>query len=194
VEKQHPLRYSWKIRTNSPELVLTTLANAIEDSGYRLHKRPQTAWPGSEVIGRRIIASPKPRMLLLGLASIAGAIGLFYNSLRGSISTGDIFQIVVGITLSVLGILFIIDSSKLFRLSLVGRIERETYHTGADMVESIVTAHILGNRRPIWITFDRNRQQNDKIPREQLVLEENFNELQFRLESILPALAGKRPH
>ncbi len=186
------LKYAWKLKTNSPERVLTALANAIEDTGYRLHKPPPASRFGSEVVGRKIVASPRPRMLVLGIIAIAISVVLFFNSVPGEkIGAGDIFQIVVGIILSVLGILFTVGSTKLYRLSLVGRVGKETYQTGAGMVENIVTAEIIGNRRAIWVTFDQNRRHIKKIPREKQILVEGFNELQFRLDTILPSLSGE---
>ncbi len=192
MEQGHLLKYSWKLKTDSPERVLSILANAIEDSGYHLHKRPLASKFGSEVVGRKIVASPRPRMLALGIIAIAIAVVLFFNSVPGDkIGACDIFQIVMAIILSVLGILFTVGSTKLYRLSLVGRVGRETHQTGAGMVENIVTAEIIGNRRPIWVTFNQNRRHVKKIPREKQILVEGFNELQFRLDTILPSLADE---
>lgn len=192
MRQQHPLRYSWKLKTGSSDKVLLTLAHAIEDTGYRLHKKPANPLSSSEVVGRKIIAAPKPKLMIIGVACLGGATALFWNAIPESINALAILQIIIGIILSVLGILMVIGSSKLYRLSLVGRIDQETYQTGAGMTESIVTARILGNRRPLWITFDRNRPQNDTKPRELAILEENFNELQFRLDSTLTALNRDR--
>ena len=192
MEQGHLLKYGWKLKTDSPEKVLAALANAIEDTGYRLHNSPSASRFGSEVVGRRMVASPRPRMLTLGIIGIAVAVGLFFNSVPGEkLGPCDIFQIVVGIIFSVLGILFALGSTKLYRISLVGRVEKESYMTGAGTVENVVTAQILGNRRAIWVTFDRNRRNMGKIPKEKQILEENFNELQFRLDNILPSLAGE---
>jgi len=186
------LRYAWKLKTDSPERVLATLANAIEDTGYRIHKSPPASRFGSgEVVGRRIVAAPRPKLLIFGLAAIAIAAALFFNSVPGETISGfDIFQIIAGIIFSVMGILFLLGSTRLYRLSLVGRVQQETYQTGADTIERTITAEILGNRRPIWITFERNRRRLEKIPKEQQILEASFNELQFRLDTILPSLAG----
>ncbi len=192
MKQSHSLSYSWKLKTGSPEVVLSTLANTIEDTGYRLYKNPPASRFGSEVVGRRIVTSPKPKRLIFGLIGIAAAILLFFNSVPGEEISGlDIFQIIAGIVFSVLGILLLLGSTRLFRLSLVGRVQQETYLTGADMVERVVTAQIIGNRRPIWITFERNQRKWESIPREQRILEEGFNELQFRLDTLLPSLAER---
>jgi hypothetical protein len=128
-------------------------------------------------------------MLFFGLIDLAIAVTLFYNSVPGETISGlDIFQIVVGIIFSVIGILLVLGSTKLYRLSLVGRVQQETYQTGADMIERVVTAEVVGNRRPIWVTFEPSRRNWKNIPKEQRVLEEGFSELMFRLDNVLPTL------
>ncbi len=192
MKQAHSLSYAWKLKTGSPEIVLSTLANTIEDTGFRLYKNPPASRFGSEVVGRKTVASPKPKHLIFGLIDIVIATTLFFNSVPGEKTSGfDIFQIVAGIIFSVLGILLILGSTRLYRLSLVGRVRQETHQTGADMIERVVTAQIIGNRRPIWITFERNRRNWESVPREQRILEEGFNELQFRLDTLLPSLAER---
>ena len=189
MEQPLRLRHTWKIKTQSPERVIQTLANAIEDSGYRLYRKRPASKHGSEVVGRKIVTSPRPKMLFFGLIDLAIAITLFYNSIPGEkISAFDIVQIVFGIIFCVFGILLVLGSTKLYRLSLVGRIQQETYQTGADMIERVVTAEVIGNRRPIWVTFEPSRRNWKQIPKEQRVLEEGFSELMFRLDTILPTL------
>ncbi|MFO8102282.1 MAG: hypothetical protein R6U37_09010 [Dehalococcoidia bacterium] len=189
MEQGHTLKYAWKLKTGSPERVLAVLANAIEDTGYRLHNSPSASRFGSEVVGRKLVASTRPRMLILGIIGITIAVALFFNSVPGEkIGSFDIFQIVAGIILCVLGILFALGSTKFYRISLVGKVEKETYMTGGGTVENMVTAQILGNRRAIWVTFDRDRHNRERIPKEKQILEENFNELQLRLDNILPSL------
>ena len=91
MEQPYRLRHTWKLKTQSPERVLQTLANAIEDSGYRLYRNRSASRYGSEVIGRRIVTSPRPKMLVFGLIDLAVAITLFYNSVPGdTISAFDI--------------------------------------------------------------------------------------------------------
>ena len=190
--------HSWNLKTDSPERVLNTIGQMIEDIGYHLQKHPvESEWipfaPASdftaEVVGRKIVARPRPKPFIIGIVFVAAAIALFLNSIPGKVDGTDIFMMIVGVALSVLGVLLVIAGSKLFRLSLVGRMRRDSSEIGADLQNQQIIVEIVGGHQALWRRHTDEQGRESKAPREQQILKQNFQELQYKLEAILPSLA-----
>jgi len=186
--------YRWDLKTESPEQVLLVIENAIADVGYRIHRKPGRAkWApmlpesdfAAEVAGRKIVARHRPKPLMFGLILVAASVGLFFPSIPGKVSGIDIFMMIVGVIFCVLGILLVVSSPKLFRLSLVGRVRRDSLEPGDEGSAQVLIAEIIGGRQAIWRGPVDERFRENRVPREQRILKENFRELQHRLESIM---------
>ncbi|MFO8011238.1 MAG: hypothetical protein R6U89_10580 [Dehalococcoidia bacterium] len=187
----------WNLKTDSPERVLKTFADAIEDTGYKIVQRPSkeriAACAGAydfnlEVAGRKIVARYRPLMTLLAIILIGASIGLFVVSIPGDVSGIDIFMMIIGVIFAVLGILFGVGSPKLFRLSLVGRVKRDSLDMAPDAPRQMVVAEVLGGREAIWRKLAKEAEKPQKIPREQRILLMDFQEVLRRVEIVLPSI------
>ncbi len=190
IQDIYPLKHAWDLQTDSPGIILKPLTDVFIDTGYRIHKTPATLKEGipspttgvtiAEVVGRKIVAVHQPKLVLRGLILLAIAAVIFAFTVPGKIGGLDAFGIVVGIILSALSVLFIIASPALYRLSMVGRVNRET------SAMDILTAEIIGNYQVIWGLGARRNRDKSKVAKEHKTLQDDFKELQFRLDRIWP--------
>ena len=192
--------HRWDFKTNSPDQVLRIIRNTIEDIGYHIHRTPPEAnvllTPANpdfsaEVAGRKIVARYRPRYTVLGLVLAGASAGFFITFVPGKTSGLDVFVMIICVIFSVLSVLFLVASPKLFRLSLVGRIKKSTANIETPTSIEIVTVEIIGGRQALWRGPMKEPDSGKSIPREQQILRQNFAELQQKLEAALPSFINE---